>query len=151
MDLHRNYKFRLYPTKQQQALLNSHFFASNQAWNHALAAKKLDLAENAALPPADRNYQKDTILETAMKCALQERGITYHSGIVQESFKTMNRALKEFYKKRKTSETVGFPRFKSSRGNEQSFRFKNQGVSWDSSKLKLLKQDFKRVIHSLNC
>ena len=116
-----------------------------------LLQKKLDLAENAHLPPAERHYTKDSILETAMKCALQERKIVYHSGIVQESFKNMNQSLKEFYKKRKTSETVGFPRFKSSRGNEQSFRFKNQGVSWDSSKLKLLKQDFKWVIHSLNC
>ena len=70
MDLRRNYKFRLYPTKTQQALLNSHFFVSNQAWNHALAAKKLDLAENAHLPPAERHYTKDSILETAMKCAL---------------------------------------------------------------------------------
>ena len=87
MELHRNYKFRLYPNKSQMDLLNSHFFASNQAWNHALALKKQDLAENAHLPPAERHYQKDTILETAMKCALQERKIVYHSGIVQESFR----------------------------------------------------------------
>ena len=147
MDLHRNYKFRIYPTKQQQSLLNSHFFASNQAWNHALAAKKLDLAENAHLPSGDRNYTKDTILETAMKCALQERKITYHSGIVQESFKNMNTSLKEFYKKRKTSETVGFPRFKSSRSNEQSFKFKNQGVSWDSKTFRILKNDIPWVMH----
>ena len=43
----RAFKFRLYPTKNQQSLLNSHFFASNQAWNHALALKKLDLSQNA--------------------------------------------------------------------------------------------------------
>ena len=85
MDLHRNYKFRIYPTKTQQSLLHSHFFASNQAWNHALALKKLDLFQNAHLPSGDRNYTKDSILETAMKCELQSRKIVYHSGIVQES------------------------------------------------------------------
>ena len=147
MELHRNYKFRIYPNKSQKDLLNSHFFSSNQAWNHALAAKKLDLSQNAHLPSGDRNYTKDTILETAMKCALQERKIAYHSGIVQESFKTMNASLKEFYKKRKTSETVGFPRFKSSRGNEQSFKFKNQGVSWDSKTFRILKNDIPWVMH----
>lgn len=147
MDLHRNYKFRIYPTKTQQSLLNSHFFASNQAWNHALALKKLDLSQNAHLAPPDRHYTKDSILETAMKCALQERKITYHSGIVQESFKNMNQSLKEFYKKRKTSKTVGFPRFKSSRSNEQSFRFKNQGVSWNESHFRIMKQDIKWVMH----
>ena len=128
-------------------LLNSHFFASNQAWNHALALKKQDLAENAHLPPAERHYQKDTILETAMKCALQERKIVYHSGIVQESFKNLNASLKEFYKKRKTSDTVGFPRFKCSRGNEQSFRFKNQGVSWDSKTFRIMKQNIDWKMH----
>ena len=112
-----------------------------------LLQKKLDLAENAHLPPAERHYTKDSILETAMKCELQERKIVYHSGIVQESFKNLNASLKEFYKKRKTSETVGFPRFKSSRGNEQSFRFKNQGVSWDSKTFRIMKQNIDWKMH----
>jgi len=147
MDLHRNYKFRLYPTKEQQVLLNNHFFASNQAWNHSLALKKVDLKENSHLPPGDRNYQKDSVLEAAMKQELQKRKIVYHSGIVQESYKSMNYSLKEFYKKRKTSETIGFPKFKSSRSNEQSFRFKNQGVTWNSDHLRLLKNDFDWKMH----
>ena len=147
MELHRNYKFRLYPTEAQQALLNSHFFASNQAWNHALSLKQLDLAANSHLPMTERKYQKDSTLEATMKCALQERGISYHSGVVQESYKNMNRSLKEFYTKRMTNDTVGFPKFKSSRGNEQSFRFKNQGISWTEKFFKILKQNIDWRMH----
>ncbi len=33
MQIHRNYKFRLYPNKAQIDLFNLHFFLSNQAWN----------------------------------------------------------------------------------------------------------------------
>ena len=147
MFIHRNYKYRIYPTKAQSALLNSHFFASNQAWNHALAAKMLDIKENSDLPSGDRHYTKDSDIETAMKCDLKQRGIVYHSGIVQESFKNMNHSLKEFYKKRKTSTTIGFPKFRRSMDSEQSFRFKNQGVSWNESEFRILKQSFKWNFH----
>ena len=147
MKLYRNYKFRIYPTKQQVVLLNSHFFASNQAWNHALALKKVNLKENAHLPPADRNYTKDSILESAVKCELKNRKIVYHSGVVQESYKLMKKSLSEFYKKRKTSDTVGFPKFKSSKSNEQSFGFKNQSVSWNDKNLRFMKNNFNWVMH----
>ena len=147
MELHRNYKFRLYPTKTQRAMLDNHFFASNQAWNHALAAKKQDLEINASLPLAERNYTKDSILETAMKCALQQRGIKYHSGIVQESFKVLNHSLKMFFSKRKNPSGVGFPKFKSSKGNEQSFKFKNQNVSWNTQSFKIMKTCIRWNMH----
>ena len=30
-----NYKYRLYPTKEQESLLNQQFFVANQAWNYS--------------------------------------------------------------------------------------------------------------------
>ena len=58
MDLHRNYKFRLYPTKAQQALLNSHFFTSNQAYNFYLDLKSTELKTQSQLPKEAREYKK---------------------------------------------------------------------------------------------
>ena len=55
MQIHRNYKFRLYPTKSQIDLLNLHFFLSNQAWNSTLAQKMTDLKANGHLLPAVRD------------------------------------------------------------------------------------------------
>mgnify|MGYP002641303012 CR=1 FL=1 len=149
MKLYRNYRYRLYPTKEQKDLLDLHFFLSNQAWNSTLAMKMADLKENSSLPKAEKAYIKDKDIEKAMNNDLKARGFKPHSGIVQESFKVMKNSLAEFYKKRKSnpSTTIGFPKFKSSNEIEQSFHFKNQGVSWTNSYFKILKNKIKWDFH----
>lgn len=149
MKLYRNYRYRLYPTKEQKVLLDLHFFLSNQAWNATLAMKMSDLKDNSSLAPQDKIYIKDKDIEKAMNNDLKSRGFKPHSGIVQESFKSMKSSLAEFYKKRKSnpSLTVGFPKFKSSNEIEQSFYFKNQGVSWTNSYFKILKNKIKWDFH----
>jgi len=83
MKLHRNYKYRLYPTKTQSDLLDHHIFISNQAWNSTLALKMEDLKLNSDLAPQDKKYIKDSEIETAMKEELKSRGLKFHSGVVQ--------------------------------------------------------------------
>ena len=63
MKLYRNYRYRLYPTKEQKDLLDLHFFLSNQAWNSTLAMKMADLKENSSLPLAEKSYIKDKDIE----------------------------------------------------------------------------------------
>ena len=145
MQIHRNYKFRLYPTKSQIDLFNLHFFLSNQAWNSTLAQKMTDLKANAHLLPADRAFKKDADIEKAMKEELKARGFKPHSGIVQESFKSMKKSLSSFYSRK--NDGVGFPKFKSSKGIEQSFYFKNQGISWTQSHFKILKNQISWKLH----
>ena len=145
MQVHRNYKFRLYPTKSQIDLLNLHFFLSNQAWNSTLAQKMTDLKANAHLLPAERTFKKDTDIEKAMKEELKARGFKPHSGVVQESFKSMKKSLSSFYSRK--NDGVGFPKFKSSKGIEQSFYFKNQGISWTQSHFKILKNQISWKLH----
>jgi putative transposase len=145
MKLFRNYKFRLYPTKSQIDLLNLHFFLSNQAWNCTLALKMADLKENASLPKADRAYRKDKDIEKAMNTELKARGFNPHSGITQESFKSMKKSLQTFYSKK--NDGVGFPKFKDSKKIEQSFYFKNQGISWTDEYFKILKNKISWKLH----
>ena len=145
MQVHRNYKFRLYPSKVQIDLLNLHFFLSNQAWNSTLAQKMTDLKANEHLLPADRTFKKDADIEKAMKEELKARGFKPHSGIVQESFKSMKKSLNSFYSRK--NDGVGFPKFKSSKGIEQSFYFKNQGISWTQSHFKILKNQISWNLH----
>ena len=145
MQIHRNYKFRLYPNKNQIDLLNLHFFLSNQAWNSTLAQKMTDLKANEHLLPADRTFKKDADIEKAMKEELKARGFKPHSGIVQESFKSMKKSLSSFYSRK--NDGVGFPKFKSSKGIEQSFYFKNQGISWTQSHFKILKNQISWNLH----
>ena len=54
MQIHRNYKFRLYPNKKQIDLLNHHFFSSNQAWNFMLDFKIKELNNQDSLDKKDR-------------------------------------------------------------------------------------------------
>jgi len=109
--------------------------------------KMKDLSDNADLPKADKVYIKDAEIERAMKEELTARGLNFHSGIVQESFKSMKKSLEIFYKKRKEADTVGFPKFKDSKSAKNSFFFKNQGISWNDSYFKIMKQKIKWKYH----
>ena len=57
MQIHRNYKYRLYPNKKQIDLLNSYFFSSNQAWNFMLDFKIKEINNQNSLDKKDRKYR----------------------------------------------------------------------------------------------
>ncbi len=145
MQLNRNYKYRIYPNKHQIDLLNQHFFTSNQAYNFFLDSKIKDLKANADLPKADRNYKKFVDSYIDVKNELASRHLTYNSGVIQDSMRKLELISKRFFSKK--SEGYGFPKFKSSRLNEQSFIIRNQATSWDSDCLKIFKQSIKWKFH----
>jgi len=147
MEMYRNFKYRLQPNRAQKLLLDQMFFASNQAWNHALALKIEDLKQNSSLPSANRIYKKDSEIEKAVNYGLKLRKIKSNSGMVQETTKSLKKSMKNFFKKKSTPANVGFPSFADSRRTEQSCPFKNQGVSWTLDYLQILKQKIKWNFH----
>ena len=126
MLLNRNYKYRIYPNKHQIDLLNQHFFTSNQAYNFYLDSKIKDLKANADLPQSDRNYKKFADSYIDVKNELASRKLSYNSGVIQDSMRKLELISKRFFSKK--SEGYGFPKFKSSRLNEQSFIIRNQAT-----------------------
>ena len=82
MQIHRNYKFRLYPNKKQIDLLNHHFFSSNQAWNFMLDFKIKELKNQSSLDKKDRKYTNFNDLYANTKDDLKSRRIAYNSGVV---------------------------------------------------------------------
>ena len=145
MQIHRNYKFRLYPNKKQIDLLNHHFFSSNQAWNCMLDFKIKELKNQSSLDKKDRKYTNFNDLYENTKVDLKSRGIVYNSGVVQDKMRALDSTLKLFYNKK--SEGQGFPKFKTSKGIEQSFVIRNQATSWTSSHLKIFKSPIKWDYH----
>jgi putative transposase len=145
VQLNRNYKYRIYPNKHQIDLLNQHFFTSNQAYNFYLDSKIKSLKANADLPKADRNYKKFADSYIDVKNDLASRHLTYNSGVIQDSMRKLELISKRFFSKK--SEGYGFPKFKSSRLNEQSFIIRNQATSWDADCLKIFKQSIKWALH----
>ena len=145
MQIHKNYKFRLYPNKKQIDLLNQHFFSSNQAWNFMLDFKIKEIKSQSSL---DKKYRKYTNFKGLYKnttADLKSRGIVYNSGVIQDKMRVLDSTLKLYYTKK--SEGQGFPKFKTSKGIEQSFVIRNQATSWTSSHLKIFKSPIKWDFH----
>ncbi len=145
MQIHRNYKFRLYPNKKQIDLLNHHFFSSNQAWNCMLDFKIKELKNQSSL---DKKYRKYTNFKDLYKNTtidLKSRRIAYNSGVVQDKMRALDSTFKLFYSKK--SEGQGFPKFKTSKGIQQSFVIRNQATSWNDTHLKIFKSPIRWDLH----
>ena len=145
MQIHRNYKYRLYPNKKQIDLLNHHFFSSNQAWNFMLDFKIKELNNQDSLDKKDRKYTHFKDLYVHTTADLKSRGIIYNSGVIQDKMRSLDATLKLYYTKK--SEGQGFPKFRTSKDIEQSFVIRNQATSWTSSHLKIFKSPIKWDFH----
>jgi putative transposase len=145
IELHKNYKFRLYPNHDQKSLLDFHFFSKNQAWNFVLAFKIKELSEMKNLPSEDRNYIKFKDLYQLTINHLKERNITFNSGVIQDELRKLDATFQKFYTKKLNG--YGFPKFKSSRLTEQSIIIRNQATHWDDKHLKLFRNSIKAKFH----
>ena len=114
MKVNCGYKYRIYPTKEQEKLLNHYFFVSNQA------------------------YPKAIEIDAVVKNALNNRGISYKTVIIQQARMHASEALIRATTKKK----FGFPQFKNSKLDSQSFSWNNQTctlIDRDNPKFKTLK------------
>ncbi len=145
MEVHRNYKYEIYPNKIQTDLLNNHFFTSNQAWNLMLDFKIKELKTQSILQKQDRKYTNFNDLYENVKSSLKSRTLRYNTGVIQDKMRNLDNTFKLFYTKK--SEGQGFPKFQSSRDNEQSFVIRNQATSWTSTHLKIFKNKIKWKFH----
>ena len=145
MQIHRNYKYRLYPNKKQIDLLNRHFFSSNQAWNFMLDFKIKEINNQSSLTKNNRKYTNFKDLYVHTKVDLKSRNISFNTGVIQDKMRALDSTLKLYYTKK--SEGQGFPKFKTSKGIEQSFVIRNQATSWTSSHLKIFKSPIKWDFH----
>jgi putative transposase len=105
------YKFRLYPTKDQQVLLAKHFGCSRYLYNYFLARRKQEYLSTGR----STNYARDCKELTELKKTLPwltEVG----SQSLQQAIKNLDAAYGNFYEKR-----AAFPKFKNKDG-KQSFR-----------------------------
>ena len=144
MKINCGYKYRIYPTKEQEKLLNHYFFVSNQAYNVCLDYQKETWERNRELPKKDRTYPKAIEIDTVVKNALNNRGISYKTVIIQQARIHASEALI----RATTKKGFGFPQFKNSKLDSQSFSWNNQACSLidrDNLKfktLKVMKQEF---------
>ena len=125
-----SYKFRLYPTKQQESLLNKHFGCGRFVYNHFLD-KRIQEYKNSKKSISQRDNEKELPSLKKEYPWLKEVG----SQSLQYAVECLQTAYDNFFRKvkQKNKGKKGFPRFKR-RHDKQSFRVK-QNIKIKGKKL----------------
>lgn len=126
------YKYRIYPNKEQQIYLTKTFGCTRFAYNKMLADRIKTYEENKDLDikqlkyPAPAQYKKEfPWLKEVDSLALANAQMN------------LDKAYKNFFR----NKTVGFPKFKSKKGNNHSFTTNNQNgtIYIENNKIKIPK------------
>ncbi|TXG83546.1 MAG: transposase [Spirochaetes bacterium] len=114
----RAYKFRIYPTTQQQTELQNNFDAVRYLWNRSLALKSFAYQKFGA------NIQMSTLKKRIVKLNDRHEWLKgAHSQVKQQSIINLDIAFKNFFNPQLRAK---YPQFKSKR-NDQSIQYP-QGV-----------------------
>ncbi|SHF44967.1 Helix-turn-helix domain-containing protein [Seinonella peptonophila] len=142
--MHKAYKFRIYPTKEQATLMNKSIGCSRFVFNHFLAKWSETYQETGK----GLTYHTCAKLLTALKKQFEWlKEVDAHA--LQSSLRNLDDAFKRFFKKQNDA-----PRFKSKRNKVQSYTTKiekkNQlpEVSIQRNKVKLPKLGWVRFAKS---
>jgi len=130
--IYRAYKYRIYPTNEQEILIDKHIGSCRWIYNYALEKKttaykrdrtrltRFDLSAN--LPVLKKNADTKWLKEV-------------NSQSLQMSLKNMDEAFTRFFREKK-----GFPKFKSKRSSRKSFSIpQNIRVDWNNKRISVPK------------
>jgi putative transposase len=137
----KTYKYRLYPNKSQQVLLNKHLGACRWLYNYGLA-KKIEAytKDKTTISRFDLQAQLPVLKKTEAYNWLSE----INSLSLQAVLRNLDTAFKNFFRDKK-----GFPKFKSKKSNRQSFQIvQNTKVDFETGKISIPKiPNIKTVLH----
>lgn len=135
--MEKAYKFRIYPNKSQELLIQKTFGCSRFVYNHYLA-KRIELYKT----------DKSTINYNDCSNDLKNLKVDYSwlreidSVAIQSSLKDLDQAYQNFFRRVKQGDNkAGFPRFKSKKDNKKSYKTKytNGNIAVLEKKIKLPK------------
>ena len=135
----RGYKFRIYPNKTQQMLINRTLGCCRFLYNHFLALRRDEWKANHH----GIYYKESARLMTEMKRREETSWLReVDSMALQESLRNLDNAFLRFFQK-----IARYPRFKSKHRHAQSYRTRNQsnGIRLVDGKLKLPKIGLVRI------
>jgi putative transposase len=121
----KTFKYRIYPTKKQQRALNEWLRLCCEIYNAALQERR-DAYQVAG---KSISYSQQCIELSACKEVRPEL-VEVHSQVLQDAVKRVDLAFDAFFRRCKTGEHPGYPRFKS-RFRYDSLTFKQYGNSFD--------------------
>ena len=128
MVIRKAYRFKLKPTRQQEALFRRYVSAVRWVWNRALAERKETYRETGKSPSMyDQKRDLARLKQEPETAWLKE----IHSQVLQEAIINLDRAFINFFAGR-----AGYPRFKSKHRRRQSFTYP-QGVKINGNQIYL--------------
>ena len=117
--MERAYKFRIYPNRQQEELIHKTFGCVRYVYNYFLAERKQCYEESKETMGYYECCKALTTLkhspETEWLCEADNKAL-------QQSLHDLDTAYKNFFRGVKNGNVVGFPRFKSKRDRNKSYR-----------------------------
>lgn len=112
-----SYKFRLYPTPEQANLIQRTFGCARFVYNHFLAQR---IAEYKATGKAPKRFQQSKSL-TSLKNELPWLK-EVDARVLQSALRDLDSAYQNFFRRVKYGEKPGFPRFKSKKDFNRSYK-----------------------------
>lgn len=120
--MEKSYKFRIYPTKEQEVLIQKTFGCTRFVFNRYLA-KRIEA------------YKSDKQTVNYNACSADLTGLKKEliwlkevdAVALQSSLKDLDFAYQNFFRRVKKGEKPGFPHFKSKKNNHKSYKTKQNG------------------------
>lgn len=129
----KTYKYKLYPTKAQRQLMQETTFLCSLVYNQCLAQRKEAWEkEQKSISCYEQINQLPALKEK------DERFQSIFSQVLQDVVRRVDKAFQNFFRRVKTGETPGYPRFKSARRYD-SFTYPQSGFKLNGKKLSLSK------------
>lgn len=127
------FKYRLYPTKQQEQLLFNTLQLCRELYNASLEERK----EAYRMSKVRITYNQQANQLPEIKDMRPELN-NVHSQVLQDTLRRVEKAMKAFFRRVKAGEKAGYPRFKSfNRFN--SFTYPQVGFSIEDTRVTLSK------------
>ena len=153
---HRALKLRIYPTKEQEILINKTFGCCRQIFNNRLFERN-EFYENVIRPEQDKKKQKELWKKAHFSSEKEmKEKFPYLAEVSSQALcsATMfaEQAYKNFFasiKGKRAGAAVGKPRFKSKKSHDFSYReCMNVGLNWNERTVKVPKLGKVKFRHS---
>ena len=133
MEVRKTFKYRIYPTKSQETLLEQTLEECRWVWNETLALRKNAWDQERR---AVSLYQTNAAIP-AWRANRESLGVVY-SQVLQQVQVRVDLAFKAFFRRVKAGENPGHPRFKGA-GRYDSFTYPQLGFGLSGNKVRLSK------------
>ena len=125
-----SYKFRIYPTKEQENLIRRIFGCTRFVWNYYLAKRKSVYESDGSTMNYYACCNDLTQLKTSLPWLKDSDSVA-----LQSSLKDLDMAYQNFFRRVKQGENPGYPKFKSKHDHYKAYRTRRISVCGKCIKL----------------